>query len=613
MIGNRLNITGERIRTLRDYPNSLYFNSFDFAIMAGGYNSYHEAIAFQLPTICLPNKNTGMDDQVARANVAGEACAMYVIQDITEDKLSDAITSMMDIEKRKEFIEAMTHLEKANGADELSAMIIEKRMITASMAAVPWREDALLQVVDSLLPQVDRLNIYLNEWDRVPDFLNQPKINAVMSQNEVGDIGDKGKFFWCEQIQGFHLTVDDDILYPCDYVEKILYDLSRYPKAVVSYHGSILNYPVFNKRNSKLTHFSRDASKDIAVALIGTGVLAYDADQLDVEFSGFKSNYWADGWFSLQARNASFRCIVIRHNKDWLIPLSTKGPDIWSMNQEKSREQQINQWINKYKLWDEMTLFSELIRDRNLRWWVHKDKVNHKNVGGKIEGAKFVKEHDYNTPNIYYIDTSLESLPRFDQLGENFVIKLSQGYSSQNVFVMKKGINLFDGKTWNRQEIIDKLSISSEINNDENLKFIVEELLLPWDGSERIPYDYKFYMFGSEIAYCHIIDRRSSDNPLLNRNWYVDIDFSPIENQIMIELLPEEDLTEKPDCWDELVAVAKDLGGSLNRFTRVDLFATNRGVVFGEFSPTPHGGRGFTKWADMWLGDMWQGVEGAGD
>ena len=65
MIGNRLNITGERVRTLRDYPNSLYFNAFDFAIMAGGYNSYHEAIAFQLPTICIPNQSTGMDDQVA--------------------------------------------------------------------------------------------------------------------------------------------------------------------------------------------------------------------------------------------------------------------------------------------------------------------------------------------------------------------------------------------------------------------------------------------------------------------------------------------------------------------------------------------------------------------
>ena len=125
MIGNRLNITGERIRTLRDYPNSLYFNSFDFAIMAGGYNSYHEAIAFQLPTICIPNKSTGMDDQVARVAVAADANAMYVIQDATEDKLSAAISSMMDIGNRKEIIDATVHLHQSNGANELSSKLIE--------------------------------------------------------------------------------------------------------------------------------------------------------------------------------------------------------------------------------------------------------------------------------------------------------------------------------------------------------------------------------------------------------------------------------------------------------------------------------------------------------
>jgi UDP-N-acetylglucosamine:LPS N-acetylglucosamine transferase len=125
MIGNRLNISGERIRTLRDYPNSLYFNSFDFAIMAGGYNSYHEAIAFQLPTICIPNKSTGMDDQVARAMVAGDAGAMLVVQDVNEEKLADAIESMLDSIKRDEIIAAAKQLGKKNGADELATHLIE--------------------------------------------------------------------------------------------------------------------------------------------------------------------------------------------------------------------------------------------------------------------------------------------------------------------------------------------------------------------------------------------------------------------------------------------------------------------------------------------------------
>jgi hypothetical protein len=47
-------------------------------------------------------------------------------------------------------------------------------------------------------------------------------------------------------------------------------------------------------------------------------------------------------------------------------------------------------------------------------------------------------------------------------------------------------------------------------------------------------------------------------------------------------------------------------------FMRIDMHATTNGAVFGEFTPQPHGGEGFTLWADEWLGAMWKGVEGCG-
>lgn len=127
MIGSRLNISGDRIRTLRDYPNSLYFNAFDFAIMAGGYNSYHEAIQFQLPTICIPNKSTGMDDQVARARVASDAGAMIAIDNVNEDTMNSAINTMLEHDNRNEVIAAAASLGLQNGADELAKLIIKRR------------------------------------------------------------------------------------------------------------------------------------------------------------------------------------------------------------------------------------------------------------------------------------------------------------------------------------------------------------------------------------------------------------------------------------------------------------------------------------------------------
>ena len=56
----------ERVRVLRDYPNSRFLQAFDAAVQAGGYNSFHEMRVAGIPTLFLPNAQTGMDDQERR-------------------------------------------------------------------------------------------------------------------------------------------------------------------------------------------------------------------------------------------------------------------------------------------------------------------------------------------------------------------------------------------------------------------------------------------------------------------------------------------------------------------------------------------------------------------
>jgi UDP:flavonoid glycosyltransferase YjiC (YdhE family) len=72
MLGERLNFTHERLRVVRDYPNALYALAFDASVQAGGYNSYQEMRMFGIPTLFIPNMDTGMDDQVARCKIAEE-------------------------------------------------------------------------------------------------------------------------------------------------------------------------------------------------------------------------------------------------------------------------------------------------------------------------------------------------------------------------------------------------------------------------------------------------------------------------------------------------------------------------------------------------------------
>jgi hypothetical protein len=259
-------------------------------------------------------------------------------------------------------------------------------------------------------------------------------------------------------------------------------------------------------------------------------------------------------------------------------------------------------------------LFSERIVDRHRRWWIEKEPHPHKNLAGKLEGPAFVTRCGYKVPELYHTGDTADSLPAFDELPSMFVIKPSRGWSAKNIYVMVNGVNQLDGEPYCRKQIVELLQQNTSLDTDKSMKILVEEYLVNWNGDVgKAPYDFKFHNFGERIAFCHIIERNSNKDASLNRHWYVDEDFNSIGKKVITTQRPEEHLCEKPECWEELVDMAKGLGGELGIFMRIDLYATTRGAVFGEFTPQPQGGKGFMPEIDAWLGEMWEGVEGAGD
>jgi len=123
MLGSRIGSEHGRVRVLRDYPNSRYFQDFDFAIMAGGYNSFHEAIEAKLPTICFPNMNTGRDDQLSRAKVAEDAGCMVVIKDRSKSMIQAAVDRIVEVEVREMMRSNFQILHRENGAEQVAEWI----------------------------------------------------------------------------------------------------------------------------------------------------------------------------------------------------------------------------------------------------------------------------------------------------------------------------------------------------------------------------------------------------------------------------------------------------------------------------------------------------------
>ena len=100
MLGQRVEFAHPRVRVLRDYPNSMYFSAFDGAIQAGGYNSFHEMRACRMPTLFFPNMKTGMDDQLARCQVAVEEGWGVVVKQRNSQTIASGISALQALPAR---------------------------------------------------------------------------------------------------------------------------------------------------------------------------------------------------------------------------------------------------------------------------------------------------------------------------------------------------------------------------------------------------------------------------------------------------------------------------------------------------------------------------------
>jgi hypothetical protein len=160
-------------------------------------------------------------------------------------------------------------------------------MITASMSTVAWRRPALEQMLPTILPQVDRLNVFLQGYDSIPEFLRHPKITIVDGRDQPQWLALKStaKLFWIAQglvADGIHLCVDDDILYPPGYAGYCAAKIGRYQnRAIVGFHGALYNAEVGHiYRDRTEWHYGKACAADIGVHTIGSGTIAWHTSAL---------------------------------------------------------------------------------------------------------------------------------------------------------------------------------------------------------------------------------------------------------------------------------------------------------------------------------------------
>jgi hypothetical protein len=192
--------------------------------------------------------------------------------------------------------------------------------ITASLATIPSRTHILPATIRSLLPQVDRLNVYLNGFETPPEFLlREPKISVALS-GSYGDRGDAGKFFWASKTKGYYFACDDDLIYPEGYTAYMTRRLDAYGRQpIVTLHGSLMNEPITSYYQDRTTyHCLLEVEHDAFVHVPGSGVCAFHTDHVHVSASDFKLPNMADIWLALWARANDVPSVVLAHPNRYL-------------------------------------------------------------------------------------------------------------------------------------------------------------------------------------------------------------------------------------------------------------------------------------------------------
>lgn len=250
--------------------------------------------------------------------------------------------------------------------------------------------------------------------------------------------------------------------------------------------------------------------------------------------------------------------ILIMWNKWMNYPLNLKHPKTFS---EKL------QWL---KLYDHNPLYTRLV-----------DKYAVKEYVAEIIGEKYVIPTLAVWDNVEDIDLSI--------LPDKFVLKTT--HDSGGVCICR------DKTTFNFAKVKEKLNRSLRFDyyklaaewpyKNVPHRIIAEQYIEPEPNVIDLP-DYKWYCFNGEPKFCQVIQDRSTEET---------IDFFDIEwnLQEFIGMNPKakhaRETPARPKNLDEQIKIANELSKGLI-FSRIDLYETRCGTLFGEITFYPTSGLG---------------------
>ena len=261
---------------------------------------------------------------------------------------------------------------------------VENIKSTANIATQISRFDTLKLTLESIKNQFDEIRIYINdvEEENIPDFLRDYKVFCGPN------LTDHAKLIWSDNENEYYFTLDDDIIYPPDYVEKTLPLIGD---RIVCYSGKKINTSSLdtyftNHRNYELFQ-SLDEEEDIDI--VDTSSMAFNTNYFYCNLWRAPINFMSDLVVSLEAALHKVPTVCLPHESNWIKIIYRDGIRKSFLDEEQEYVKMMNM-ISTFK-----DLKKTNLSKKNIFGTLSKNSVE--------ELSKKVKELGNEFKNLYHI------------------------------------------------------------------------------------------------------------------------------------------------------------------------------------------------------------------
>lgn len=189
-----------------------------------------------------------------------------------------------------------------------------KARVVAGMATMPSRAHSVELALASIINQVERLYLYLDRFDSVPNFArSSDKIVPILSSGYPGHYG-AGKFIGLvaePKLDYYYVSIDDDLIYSPNHASELISAIERYRalnrRVLVGVHGSVLHKP-FTRYTSDRTVFNvaHSLDEDMQVDALGTGTSCFHASDFRFDPRSFPHANASDLQVAIEAQKKAF-------------------------------------------------------------------------------------------------------------------------------------------------------------------------------------------------------------------------------------------------------------------------------------------------------------------